>query len=713
MYLIKLIINNYKLIEHADLSFEECSYLVVGVNLDESSADSNGVGKTSLLDSIFWCLFGASLENCKADDVIPFKKDETNVSLVMSHNGKTAKIERTRRRSGGHEVAFVVYDENGEGTIIRDTSTKLKPLIFDFLFPDRIMSENREGSDIFSHIVHLSGDRLDSFSSKYVSPSERMAIVYSLFDNRANLRLSEIESIFKDKNKEIDGKLSYLKNSVLSPLDKRKLEAEITISAGKLEEAKNDVSTKSTHLEKLQARIEKINFSIKDKQDKIELTLKKIRDTESNVNVIDGLLGDILRNNNTLAGRINSSKERIETLSEKLEEQQNKRDAIQLPNREEVLHLYEASIAEKAAVEADLTNLNAASSYEWNRFGSYKEQPAVECPNCKEPLIVYSDGVIKASDVAKIREQIKELSDKYDLVKRRLYSLETSKKVIAEYDLLNSQINTTSCDLSQEEELLHTLEKGDDFVDPIPLENDLLNLKANLQTWKKSLEELYKQAFTEDRQKLQVEINSLITTLRSIEIEIPVQEAKLELLREKLKSHNNIEEQVILGLSYQGICSDWLNLIKTYKQDRLLQLLSEFEQLSDDIFHTLYGGNLEFNFENLGEPSAKFLINVKLSSEIEFRPINTLSSGEARRCGFATILAARQIIGSKQTSFGLLMVDEALDKLDLSGRESIVNYLLEKGGQQFIVSHTDDVAEKFANKIVITKSGGTSTAEIR
>jgi DNA repair exonuclease SbcCD ATPase subunit len=72
--------------------------VVLGQNRDGAAADSNGAGKSTIMEAIVWVLFGETMRGYKADEVVHrLVKDTCYVSLtVMDDQGSWWKIERTR-----------------------------------------------------------------------------------------------------------------------------------------------------------------------------------------------------------------------------------------------------------------------------------------------------------------------------------------------------------------------------------------------------------------------------------------------------------------------------------------------------------------------------------------------------------------------------------------------------------------------------------------
>jgi DNA repair exonuclease SbcCD ATPase subunit len=84
----------------------------------------NGSGKTTILDAIYWCLFGKNLEDAKDFGVKPYgsRNAEPTVELTIDVNGKQFKLRRTLKEKWtrvrganeltltGHETEYAVDD---------------------------------------------------------------------------------------------------------------------------------------------------------------------------------------------------------------------------------------------------------------------------------------------------------------------------------------------------------------------------------------------------------------------------------------------------------------------------------------------------------------------------------------------------------------------------------------------------------------------------
>jgi DNA repair exonuclease SbcCD ATPase subunit len=128
-----------------DLNCEDLT-LVLGVNLDLGGADSrNGVGKTTIVNALFYALFGQSLGNIKKDNLINLTNNKNMlVTLDFESQGIQYRIERGRRPNvtklfvGGQEQNL---EDTSQGDS-RETQVDIEKLI-------------NLSPDLFRHIVTL------------------------------------------------------------------------------------------------------------------------------------------------------------------------------------------------------------------------------------------------------------------------------------------------------------------------------------------------------------------------------------------------------------------------------------------------------------------------------------------------------------------------------------------------------------------------------
>lgn len=129
MRIRRVIIENFLSIGEMEVDFENYTglTLIEGVNSDSPTANSNGAGKSSLYEAIFWCLFGKTKRGLNGDDVInrSVGKD-CAVTLQFDDVIVTRARKHSLYPSGLHLT--VGPDDRTQGTI-KDTQAILDSLV--------------------------------------------------------------------------------------------------------------------------------------------------------------------------------------------------------------------------------------------------------------------------------------------------------------------------------------------------------------------------------------------------------------------------------------------------------------------------------------------------------------------------------------------------------------------------------------------------------
>jgi DNA repair exonuclease SbcCD ATPase subunit len=86
-------------LKEATLHFDDCGsglYFLRGKNEASEALGSNGAGKSTIVDSLFWCLYGKTVQGLKNPDVIPWSgKGKTEVEVTIQIDDVTHSIKRT------------------------------------------------------------------------------------------------------------------------------------------------------------------------------------------------------------------------------------------------------------------------------------------------------------------------------------------------------------------------------------------------------------------------------------------------------------------------------------------------------------------------------------------------------------------------------------------------------------------------------------------
>lgn len=98
-----LTIENFLTVGLAQVNLEDRGlHLIQGVNEDNSSATSNGAGKSSIVDALCWALFGVTARKVKGDKVVHnVRKKDCRVSITLRHGDNVYLIQRHRKHTTG------------------------------------------------------------------------------------------------------------------------------------------------------------------------------------------------------------------------------------------------------------------------------------------------------------------------------------------------------------------------------------------------------------------------------------------------------------------------------------------------------------------------------------------------------------------------------------------------------------------------------------
>jgi len=98
MKILSLKARNFLALGEASLDFTPGLTLIEGVNRDEVYSLSNGAGKSSLIEALYWGLYGQTIREGLKDDVINSTAGEKcRVDVVLEVDGKEYRIRRSRK----------------------------------------------------------------------------------------------------------------------------------------------------------------------------------------------------------------------------------------------------------------------------------------------------------------------------------------------------------------------------------------------------------------------------------------------------------------------------------------------------------------------------------------------------------------------------------------------------------------------------------------
>jgi DNA repair exonuclease SbcCD ATPase subunit len=123
----KLTIENFMAIGNAEIELSDRGLVLIeGVNNFESSADSNGAGKSTIADALSWVLFGETARGEDGDNVVNESEGKNcRVMVVVEDDGMTYEITRHRKHKAGKNALWVDQDSGTSKTALTKGTDKL------------------------------------------------------------------------------------------------------------------------------------------------------------------------------------------------------------------------------------------------------------------------------------------------------------------------------------------------------------------------------------------------------------------------------------------------------------------------------------------------------------------------------------------------------------------------------------------------------------
>ena len=277
-----------------------------------------------------------------------------------------------------------------------------------------------------------------------------------------------------------------------------------------------------------------------------------------------------------------------------------------------------------------------------------------ECHTCGQPVdeqfkkvhILEQQEIVQ--NATAMREQIS-----YDIteIQRNNKDYADKQKTIKDWETLFSKIDqTTPSELLDEQELRARLETLQSEVRSKQQEIDRIEKNNQAASAFNAKIEVVK----EQTHDFEEQLSSLLTSMTSIQNK----KANLEILKKAFSTNGLI----------------------AYKIENLVK---ELEEITGAYLAELSDGRFTLNFAISNDK-----LNVEITDNGNTVDILALSSGEQARVNTATLLGIRKIMNSLSSSrINVLFLDEVISVLDDTGRERLVEVLLEEDLNTYLVSH--------------------------
>lgn len=277
------------------------------------------------------------------------------------------------------------------------------------------------------------------------------------------------------------------------------------------------------------------------------------------------------------------------------------------------------------------------------------------CPTCEQDIDAdFKNRLIEDEKeaISVLKAKIQELQALIDQVKEDNKRHDYKQAKIKEWEELFRQV-----DQSLPKELIN---KKD-------LEDELSNLSIKISNARHELKKL--QTFNEEAAKH----NSRIQLLQEQAVQYEEQLKDLETKLEEQKEYLADLEVLKKAFSTNGLLA--------YKIENMVK---DLEELTNDYLAELSDGRFTIEFSVVSDK-----LNVIITDNGRNISIGSLSSGELARVTTSTLLALRKLMNSiSKSDINVLFLDEVISVLDDSGKEKLVEVLLEEDLNTYMIAHS-------------------------
>jgi len=276
------------------------------------------------------------------------------------------------------------------------------------------------------------------------------------------------------------------------------------------------------------------------------------------------------------------------------------------------------------------------------------------CPTCEQEIDAeFKAHIIHGEErlVEILNEEATNIETKIEDVKRNNRDFSRKAKIQREW-----------------EEIYRSIDKDlpTSIVDGKELEDRINSVRGRLGAARTELEKTARENERRTRQNTKIEV---------------ILEQTQEMQAELTELKTNLKTQVEVSSNLEVLKKAFsTNGLVAYKIENLVK---ELEDLTNMYLAELSDGKFTLEFVVQNDK-----LNVEVTDNGNVVDIQALSSGELARVNTATLIAIRKLMSSiSKSRINILFLDEVINVLDETGREKLVEVLLEEPLNTYIVSH--------------------------
>jgi len=648
-------VKDFMSIDKATYQVRKGFILVKGRN---ESFSSNGAGKTSLFEAIFWGLFGETTKGLTGDDVIRRGQKDCVVELTLI-NDKGMYLVRRSRKAG---LSIVIPADADDDVVLGLRKTDQQTLL-----EEKILGFDKNvflASCYFSqeNLVMLTG-MSDTEKTNTITSLLGFEVYDDLYDGVFD-RMKDFEKDIVDRKVDVEfqEKLVIQHKTELEGLERmvQEKQDEIKYYQNRIIEVQNNIVTYKQALQKVET-IETIDY---------DAILKELYDMEQIFNNQKDSIDEFISNLDQKDFQTKTRQRELQAIRG-----QYKINIVSL--QREITALEELKFGERCdKCGAIISEANAEI---------FKHDKAKEIEDIIEVKIKDMDSEFSGLEVTKMS------------IDRARVDLDEKRKSV--FEKLNKVRNDTRESLT--EKLVYQAKVQDISSRRGDLEYKLRDCDKSISDYSGRIEEI-----DEKIKKLWDEKDIKQKALGDVEKRI----TELNWMIDKTQKGIEALDFWKVAFSPKGI--------RVLLLDRFC---NEINSIVNNYLASISNGSMSLVIKptsilKSGEERNKLGLDILLGGVVV--KYESLSGGEKRRVDVALCLGLNEYISKrfnlKNGLLGFLILDEIFSYLDSSGEESIGSLLYQEGLKKaiFVISHTDELTNYAADTWTVSKVNGVSTLEL-
>ena len=742
--------------------------LIFGNNKDNDSQQSNGAGKSALLECIAVGLTGSPLRKIRTEEIINDAAEQCRIILHLVNDASNEEliIARSIPRKGASTVACKLYrggelvttDEAVQHSvdaynkyILEKLGITREELLNNFIlskyrYEDFLSSSDKEKKEIINRfsngiLVDEAIARVEEDIEPLSSEQQKIDLELAGIDGRIEMlqeqiakevaageergrtretRISELEEAIASKREYIRTHKEALNgiDATIAEVDKADKELQALESSDtSLEECLKAIDAMMTLLPN--ARRTDWNHTLKLKKEDLLLAQSSLENLDASVNHAEAVLKEKYDAFEKFKVQYTDF---VTQYGDKCEEYSTRLQEIEKTLRSLASRLEELR-RKRRVISAGIDEL------------SNKLAGSITCPKCGHEFLVAQPNFDIEAGTKELRLRQQQLSEINGNIEAEQNSTEEAEM---QQSKLNSERRTLDSDRSRWEQELSDHERAvcSATSEVERAEHNRRRTKAEVAAMQDEIDSIRRKAFDEFFGNIDERNATLSRERRKIVEDIRSAECAIETLQETIREVNEMAAEDLTLSLRKTLEQEKQRSMETAKRKfevddkvRALEVQRErFVQFKTYLANTKIealsritnefligiGSDIRIRFDGYtvlksGKVREKISISL-LRDGVDCGSFGKFSAGEAARVNLATILAMQKLVNANcddEKGLDLLVLDEILEAVDEAGLSSMFDALNALGGTVLVVSH-GNVAEGYPHKLVITKENGES-----